>query len=895
MIGKTVSHYRLLEKIGEGGMGVVYLAEDAHLGRRVAIKFLSAADEHNYRARFLREARAVSTLSHPHIAVIHDYGETDQGQPFIVMEYVEGKPLSDLLSRSEVTIMRALEIAEAVAEALGAAHARGIIHRDIKPSNVLVDEEGRVKVVDFGLVKQLHEEPPHAVNPDAATLPAMRTSSNVIVGTPLYLSPEQAVGGSVDARSDLFALGALLYESLTGKPAFSGRSVIEIGAQILHFNPPLPSSINPRATGELDRITLKALAKQPDERYQSAAEMLAELRAARGSLKDEGHYQTQRLQASQVSHSSALKSISDTLSRPRISIGFLVLALLAASAGLWAIFHWLTARAPAPFQTIQITKLSSSGKTVDAAISPDGRYIVDVVEEGGAQSVWLRQIDVPAASKQIVPPNDGQYEGLTFSPDGRYVYYVVWENNARDVLYQVALLGSTPRKLLVDLDSPVTFSPDGKRFAFIRRYTNQGESALMIANSDGGGERIVAKRKQPNFFNEVAPAWSPDGNVIACSVRSSAGGFRGTVVQVAVADGAEKQITSRGWAMIERVAWLKKGSGLIVTAADQTSSPFQIWHISYPDGAVRRITNDLNSYVSLALSEDSTKLITVQSDRLTSISVAPTGNTNGARQVTSGVSRHFGLNWTPDGRIIFSSVAGGNAGIWIMQSDGSEQRQLTADSFVNREPSASPDGKYLVFASDRAGKFNIWRTDIDGNNAKQLTNGDDEGYPTISPDGQWLVYQEFVNGIPTLWRMPSNGATAEKLTDKYSNWPVVSPDGKLIACSYLDDTSGQWKLAVFPFSGGQPIKSFDMPMPYLQHVVWQRIRWTTDGRGLAYIDKRGGISNVWSQPLDGQPPRQVTDFKSDQIFNFAWSKDGNQFAFVRGIMTSDTVLISDVR
>ena len=324
MIGQTVSHYRILEKIGEGGMGVVYMAEDTHLGRHVAIKFLSAAHDHSYRARFLREARAVSALSHPHIAIIHDYGETRAGQPFIVMEYIKGETLSELLNRSALTLSRALEIIGAVAEALGAAHARGIVHRDIKPSNVLVNKEGDVKVVDFGLVKQLQDAELPGSNPDANTMMAVRTSSNVIVGTPLYLSPEQAMGADVDARSDLFAVGALLYECLAGRPAFSGGSLIEIGAQIIHFNPLPPSSINNRVPPELDRITLKALAKKRESRYQSAAELVADLKAARVALTgNEDSHRTQRLVPARSSHSSAFKSISESLRRPRVSICFL--------------------------------------------------------------------------------------------------------------------------------------------------------------------------------------------------------------------------------------------------------------------------------------------------------------------------------------------------------------------------------------------------------------------------------------------------------------------------------------------------------------------------------------------------------------------------------------------
>jgi eukaryotic-like serine/threonine-protein kinase len=892
MIGQTVSHYRIVKKIGEGGMGIVYLAEDTHLGRHVAIKFLSDTHDHHYRARFLREARAVSALSHPHIAIIHDYGETEDGRPFIVMEYIKGQTLSELLNQSALTITRALEIIEAVAEALGAAHARGIIHRDIKPSNVLVDEEGRVKVLDFGLAKQLHEDL-QTVSPDANTLMG-RTSSNVVVGTPLYLSPEQAMGASVDARSDLFALGTLLYECLTGSPAFLGGSVIEIGAQIIHFNPPPPSSINKRVSAELDRITLKALTKKPEARYQSAGEIFAELQAARVALNDEESHRTQRLYDSRGKHSSALKSISETLRRPRVSIGFFVLALLL-SLGAWFIFQWARTKPPAPFQNMRMTKLTNSGKTVDAAISPDGRYLAEVIEEGGTQSLWLRQVGVPVASKQIVAPSGGQYEGLTFSPDGNSICYVVWENNAQDVLYRVAVLGAAPEKLAVDLVSPIGFSSDGKRIAFIRRDTNRGESALMIASADGTQERMLAKRREPLFFSEVAPAWSTDGKVIACSVRSSTGGFHSTVAEVRMADGAEKPVTSQSWTIVERVVWLKDGRGLVITAADQSSSPFQIWHISYPDGATRRITNDLNSYVGLSLSEDSSKLATVQSDRLSTIWIVPNGDASHAVRVTSGLSKHYGLCWTPNGRIVYSSIVSGNPDIWIMDVDGANQKQLTINNHVDRDPSVSSDGRYIAFASDRAGKFNIWKMDSDGANPKQLTNGDDEEFPQISPDGEWVVYQGFVNGVPTLWRVRTAGDKPVQLTDKYSNWPVISPDGKSIACSYLEEGAAQWKLAIFSFGGGPPAKAFDMPMPYLQHFVWQRIRWTADGRALTYIDSRGGISNIWSQQVVGGPPKQSTDFKADQIFNFAWSHDGKQLACVRGVVTSDAVLISDLK
>ena len=283
MIGRTVSHYRILEKLGEGGMGVVYIAEDTVLGRRVAIKTLTAKttpDYDHFHSRFLREARAVSALSHPHIATIYDYGETEEGQPYIVMELVKGQTLSELMIKENLTIPRSIEIIKQVAEALAEAHRQGIIHRDIKPSNVAINERGSVKVLDFGLAKQVDLGPLSAEDPERQTLLSNKTREGVIVGTPMYLSPEQALGADIDARSDLFTLGTLLYECVAGHPPFVGKSPVEICTKIIRDDPPPPSQLNPNVSRELDRITLKALAKKPGARFQTADEMAEALASA---------------------------------------------------------------------------------------------------------------------------------------------------------------------------------------------------------------------------------------------------------------------------------------------------------------------------------------------------------------------------------------------------------------------------------------------------------------------------------------------------------------------------------------------------------------------------------------------------------------------------------------
>ena len=349
MIGETISHYRIVEKLGEGGMGVVYIAEDTVLGRRVAIKTLTAAraDQH-FRMRFLREAQAVSKLSHPHIATIHDYGETDDGQPYIVMELVKGKTLSDLMLNEALTIPRAIEIVKQVAAALAEAHRKGIVHRDIKPSNIALDERGDVKVLDFGLAKQIDISP---TDPDAHTRLNTQTREGMIVGTPMYLSPEQALGVEVDARSDLFSLGSVLYECIAGQPAFSGKSPVEICAKVIRDDPPRPSKFNSSVSPDLDRIALKAMAKKPAARYQTADEMIAALESTQAKLRTNGSDRTVTRLMSPIpgTHpTGAMGTLSDIFKRPRLSIGYVAAGLIIIVGLIFAVSRFIRATLPPP-------------------------------------------------------------------------------------------------------------------------------------------------------------------------------------------------------------------------------------------------------------------------------------------------------------------------------------------------------------------------------------------------------------------------------------------------------------------------------------------------------------------------------------------------------------------
>jgi eukaryotic-like serine/threonine-protein kinase len=355
MIGQTVSRYRIIEQLGEGGMGVVYLADDITLGRRVALKFLSTTTK-EYRARFLREVRAVSALNHPNIATVFDYGETPEGQPYMVMELIMGEPLSDKLRDGSLPLAEAIRIVSSIAEALGEAHHQGVVHRDVKPSNVIITERGQVKVLDFGLVKHITDQSTMGGDPNQKTLPSTRTRSDVIVGTPLYLSPEQATGKPIDGRSDLFALGAVLYECITGQSAFSGASLIEIGAQVIHVTPTVPSKINPHIPPELDRITMKAIEKKVDARYQSAAEFIADLQSVLPTLDSDDYRKTRSTESvprMRTASASALTTITEPFRRPGPNLGIFILAILAVVVLSWIAFRWWR---PSPYKPNAVAK-----------------------------------------------------------------------------------------------------------------------------------------------------------------------------------------------------------------------------------------------------------------------------------------------------------------------------------------------------------------------------------------------------------------------------------------------------------------------------------------------------------------------------------------------------------
>jgi Tol biopolymer transport system component/DNA-binding winged helix-turn-helix (wHTH) protein len=548
--------------------------------------------------------------------------------------------------------------------------------------------------------------------------------------------------------------------------------------------------------------------------------------------------------------------------------------------------------------TMTVNRLTYTGKASRIAISPDGKYVVMAVAEAGKQSLWLRQV-AAASEIQIVPPAEVSYLSLTFSADGNFLYFVRGHQNGpnegsfidRGTLYKMPVLGKSEKKLSENVDSHITLSPDGEWLAFVRQYPNQGKSSLMLARTDGTEEKELVARKFPDSFLPGGPAWSPDGKIIACSNNNFTADtpYRG-IVGIRIADGAEEPIGSKHWyGATRRLVWLTDGSGLLVLGAEYSRGLNQLWRLSYPGTEANKVISDLNNYADLSLTADSRMMAVVRADRVVNIWVAPDGDASRAKLITTGTGREDGvrgLTWTHDGRIVYRSMSGEAPQIWIMGADGTGAKQLSVDGSEHFDPAVAPDGHAIIWSSSATGQRNIWRMGLDGSNPTQITHGSNKWFPQYTPDGKWLVYMS-----GHLVKVPARGGAPVRLTNGDSSQPAISPDGKWIAYNRLDEASGQWQIAVMPMDVEAAPRIFDVPSPNR----YRALRWTPDGHSIAYPVSVGNVSNIWGQPLDGGPPRQLTNFKDQIIFDFAWSRDGQQLALSRGIVNSDIVLISKFR
>jgi serine/threonine protein kinase/dipeptidyl aminopeptidase/acylaminoacyl peptidase len=920
--GDRLGPYTVLSVLGKGGMGEVYLAQDARLGRNIAVKLLApefARDEQRV-LRFEQEARAASALNHPNVCVIHEIGRAEDGRHFMAMEFIDGLTLRRRMAQKRLTLTEALDVAVQVAWALEAAHAAGIVHRDIKPENIMLRRDGYVKVLDFGIAK-LNRHPTHShISPEVSTVAHLHTAPGTLMGTVKYMSPEQLREQPIDARTDIWSLGVVLHEMVTGFTPFEAPTTNDTIAAILERHPTRLDFFATEVPEGFRQVIRKALSKKRRERYQTIKELAADLRELRRQQSNKSG--TERSQQATLD-----LDMTGTDEKPLVGTGgstilskFKLQALRTADyvlseikqhkkaaifTGATAIFAALllipkvqcwTGRAPCSgglsTPSWQSRSHTNSAKSVCAAISPDGRFVAHAEEKDGKQSLLLTLIDNPGAPQEMVPPSEVAYRGITFSRDGTHVYFTI--QKAKDelsVLHQVPILGGVSSKIKEGVDSPISFSPNGDRFAFVRSHSVRREYSLVISGVDGTGERILVTKRDANTLS-VGPAWSPDGKTIVCAVGWWANGYHASLVEYDVETGNERPIKSQPWYSIFQVAWLQDGSRLIICAQERSLRPIQLWQVSYPDGESKKISTDQLDYESVSVSGDGNTIASVQRHRVGKVFVAPDGDALRAKAITSTVARVYGLDWTTKDKIVLSSMAGDDLNLSLLDADGSQEAQVTANTGDNYTPATSRDGKYIVFASNRTGSLNIWRINAaDGSDPKQLTFSDANSYPSVSPDGQWVFYDNQNDSTFTVWKVPIDGGAAVQLTDQYTRMPIVSPNGQLFACRYLVE-GGSREIAIFPVSGGSnPIER--LPIRVLD---WQRIQWTADGRALTYIDTVKGISNIWRYDLTSRLPKQLTDFKTDETtFAYSWSPDYKQLACHRGTNIRDVIIFSHQR